>query len=87
MNVLNFRNLKKLNVEACVKLNGKAINENDLANRAAYIQQDDLFIPNITVKEHLTFLAMLKMGRHFTYREKKNRVEELLSEVNLKSVN
>ena len=84
LNVLNFRNLNKLSVNAKVKINGKVITELDLAKRAAYIQQDDLFIPNITVKEHLIFLAMLKMGSAFSNKQKRDRVEEILVEFNLR---
>jgi ABC-type glutathione transport system ATPase component len=57
LNVLNFKNLKKFTVDAKIKLNGRLITESDLVNRSAYVQQDDLFIPNITVKEHLIFLV------------------------------
>jgi hypothetical protein len=56
--VLNFRNLKKFRVDSRIKINGRAINESDLVNRSAYIQQDDLFLGNITVQEHLTFLVL-----------------------------
>ena len=84
LNVLNFRNLNKLSVNAKVNINGKVITELDLAKRAAYIQQDDLFIPNITVKEHLIFLAMLKMGSAFSNKQKRDRVEEILVEFNLR---
>jgi ABC-type multidrug transport system fused ATPase/permease subunit len=57
LNVLNFKNLKKFTVDAKIKLNGRLISESDLVNRSAYVQQDDLFIPHITVKEHLVFLV------------------------------
>jgi ABC-type multidrug transport system ATPase subunit len=61
LNVLNFRYLNKFKINANIKINGKLISENDLNLKSAYIQQDDLFISTLTVKEHLTFLVI------FTY--------------------
>jgi len=57
LNVLNFRYLNKFKISADIKINGKLISENDLNSMSAYIQQDDLFISTLTVKEHLTFLV------------------------------
>lgn len=106
LNVLNFRNLKKFKSTAAIKINGRQISSNELNSVSAYIQQDDLFIGTLTVKEHLTFLvifvkmlikifffklkiysmikAMLKMGPFYSDKEKRERVEEILKEVQIK---
>jgi ABC-type multidrug transport system ATPase subunit len=83
LNVLNFRNLKKFRINADIRINGKRISAKELISRSAYVQQDDLFISNLTVLEHLTFVAMLKIGSNFTNREKRNRVNEIIEEFNL----
>lgn len=83
MNVLNFRNLKKFRINADIRINGKRISDKELISRSAYVQQDDLFISNLTVLEHLTFVAMLKIGSNFTNREKRKRVNEIIEEFNL----
>ena len=57
LNVLNFRYLNKFKINADIKINGKLITESDLIKKSAYIQQDDMFISTLTVKEHLTFLV------------------------------
>ena len=82
MNVLNFRNVDKFRVFSKIKLNGKVITSNELIAKTGYVQQDDLFIGTLTVKEHLTFLAMLKMGSRYMAHDKAMRVEEILQEVN-----
>jgi ABC-type multidrug transport system ATPase subunit len=46
------------------------------------VQQDDLFIGTMTVREHLSFLAFLKMGRDFSSDEKYRRIEEVITQVN-----
>ena len=83
LDVLNFRNLDRFRISAKIKLNGKLINSAELISKCGYVQQDDLFIGTLTVKEHLTFLAMLKMGRYYSIEEKHARVEETLQEFNL----
>jgi hypothetical protein len=31
-------------------------------HRAGYVEQDDLFVPSMTVREHLVFHAMVRLG-------------------------
>nr|UOU03358.1 ATP-binding cassette subfamily G-like 7 [Brachionus rubens] len=83
LNVLNFRNSANYVTSAKLKLNGRLLNGDELSNCSAYIQQDDLFITTLTVKEHLTFLAMLKMGPKFSKEKKMERVHEIIREFNL----
>ncbi len=84
MNVLTFRNQGKLDISGSVKINGQVINNSqDLAAISGYVQQEDIFIGTLKVKEHLKFQAMLRMGRSYTNDEKNLRVEEVLNEVNM----
>lgn len=56
LNVLNFRNRNNLLISGDVKVNGQLIESSDaLAGISGYVQQDDLFIGTLTVKEHLKF--------------------------------
>lgn len=45
--------------------------------------QDDLFVPTQTVREHLTFHAMVRMGQSKAMHERLKRVEDVLVEVAL----
>lgn len=56
LNVLNFRNRGNLKVTGEVKINGIPVNSREaLTSVSGYVQQDDLFIANLTVKEQLKF--------------------------------
>ena len=82
LNFLTMRNNGNLKASGVVKLNGRVINSSDeLASISGYVQQDDIFIGTINVKEHLRFQAMLKLGKSYTTEEKNERVEEVLRDV------
>ena len=54
LNVLSHRNISKVDVSGTVCLNGKPVSF-DINNISAYVQQEDLFIGTLTVREHLMF--------------------------------
>lgn len=55
LNCLTFRNTGKLKVSGQRYINGALVNTDKLARISGYVQQDDLFIPTLTVTEHLEF--------------------------------
>ena len=56
MNVLNFRNRGSLIINGEVKINGKELESFDeISTISGYVQQEDLFIDNLKVREHLLF--------------------------------
>jgi len=63
LNCLTFRNTGKLKILGERYLNGAPVNTDTLARISGYVQQDDLFIPTLNVKEHLRFQALLRMDR------------------------
>ncbi|KAF8791853.1 Protein white like protein [Argiope bruennichi] len=80
LNVLTGRNLRLLNVDGEVLVNGENVGQG-ITRLSAYVQQDDLFIGTLTVREHLVFQALLRMDRNLTYQEKMERVAEVILEV------
>ena len=58
-------------------------NWDKITKYSGYVQQEDLFIGTMTVREHLIFTAMLKMGYEYTKEERLARVDEVISELNL----
>ena len=54
MNVLAHRNIAQIEVRGTVAVNGHPTGLN-INTMSAYIQQEDLFIGSLTVREHLTF--------------------------------
>lgn len=53
-NVLTSRNIRNLVVDGDIKVNGQEIGRNITAI-SAYVQQDDMFVGTMTVREHLLF--------------------------------
>ncbi len=47
----------------------------------AYVLQDDIFFSNLTVRETLTCNAYLKLPHKLTFAEKRERVEEVITEL------
>lgn len=58
MNVLAHRNISQMEVSGTVEVNDHPIGL-QINTMSAYIQQEDLFIGSLTVREHLTFQVSL----------------------------
>ena len=85
LNVANFRNRGNLKISGRVKINGCDVNSAaELSEVAGYIQQEDMFVGFLKVKEQLTFQSHLKMNRNNRTEERKARVEQVMEELNLK---
>jgi len=83
LNCLTYRNSGSLEITGKRFINGKAVDKDSLARISGYVQQDDLFVGTLTVKETLRFQALLRMDAHWSYKERMNRVEEVLVELGL----
>ena len=60
MNVLNFRNRGALKIAGDVKINGQSVHSPAaLAAISGYVQQEDLFVGTLKVKEQLKFQVKL----------------------------
>ncbi len=84
LNVLTFRNTGKLRVSGERCLNGVPLTPDMLTAVSAYVQQEDLFIGSLTVREHLIFQALVRMERHLTYKQRMARVENVIQEVKMR---
>lgn len=69
------RNLKNLNVSGDVLVNGQKLG-NKITYISGYVQQNELFIPTLTVYEHLMFQAQLRLV-NYTNKQKKKRVYDV----------
>ncbi|CAF0914230.1 unnamed protein product [Brachionus calyciflorus] len=70
LNILNFRNKGKIQTEANVKINGIQADWDMITKYSGFVQQDDLFNGVLTVREHLTFISMLKLGSSYSRDER-----------------
>ena len=54
MNVLAHRNISQMEVRGTVEVNDRPIGT-DITSLSAYIQQEDIFVGSLTVREQLIF--------------------------------
>ncbi|KAK6738175.1 hypothetical protein RB195_020343 [Necator americanus] len=83
MNILAFQSSKEVECNGVVMLNGKPMTKHEMRSISAYVQQIDLFCGTLTVKEQLTYSALLRMGSEHSYKEKMEKVEEVIKDMNL----
>lgn len=65
-----------------ILLNGRPWN-NTLKRCTAYVQQDDLFLPQLTVHEHLSCVAVLRMDHGLSEQEREAAVEDAIDMLGL----
>ncbi|KAK8393899.1 hypothetical protein O3P69_006915 [Scylla paramamosain] len=83
LNVLTHRNSEKLRITGDLFVNGRRVDPDTLTSRSAYVQQDDLFIGYLTVREQLIFQAALRMDRHRIHEERQARVNQVIMDLGL----
>ncbi|UJR29328.1 hypothetical protein I4U23_010540 [Adineta vaga] len=70
-------------VEGEMRLNGAPYRNAELKRISGYVMQDDLLNGYLTVEETLMFTAELRLPRIFTQKQREERVEEALTDLNL----
>ncbi|VDM41679.1 unnamed protein product [Toxocara canis] len=83
LNALLQRNIKGLIIEGTILVNGQEIGRK-ITKVSAYIQQQNLFIGTLTVKEHLTLQAQLRLPASFDKEQRQLRVTQVMTELDLK---
>ncbi|XP_050054218.1 protein white [Aphis gossypii] len=83
LNSLTFRSDRNVMESGVRSINGVPVNSKLLTAVSAYVQQHDLFIGTLTVREHLIFQAMVRMDRHIPYEKRMARVEDVIQELSL----
>lgn len=83
LNVLTARNLSNFVVEGCVKINGQIADVSMITSMSAYVQQQDLFLATLTVREHLVFQALIRMDPSISDELKAQRINEVMKELSL----
>ncbi|XP_053383188.1 protein white-like [Mercenaria mercenaria] len=83
LNMLTSRiDNKFLTTAGDIRVNGRNVG-NEIRNISAYVRQDDMFIATMTVKEHLTFRALLRMDKNISKEKRMQRVKEVIEEFGL----
>ncbi|XP_065210824.1 protein scarlet-like isoform X2 [Planococcus citri] len=83
MSVLANRQPRGLRVDGDIRINGQNVQFELMKAISGFVYQDDLFIPTLTVLEHLNLAAQLKLDRRTTIEYRKKLVNRLLVDVGL----
>lgn len=83
LNALTFRSGRGVTASGVMAANGRRVSSTTLTSRTAYVQQDDLFVGTLTVKEHLSFQAMVRMDRRIPMEQRFDRVYRVINEVRM----
>ncbi|XP_041977735.1 protein scarlet-like [Aricia agestis] len=82
MSALAHRNPAGTIVDGDIAMNGTKVGE-FMHRESGYMHQDDLFVDNLTVIEHLSVMARLRMDRRTTSVARKRRINQLLRQLSL----
>lgn len=77
--------IAKGRLKGTVALNGEALESRLLKVISAYVMQDDLLFPMLTVEETLTFAAEFRLPRTLSKSKKKARVQALIDQLGLRN--
>ncbi|GAB4854877.1 ABC transporter G member 16 [Ancistrocladus abbreviatus] len=72
-------------LKGSITLNGEALESRLLKVISAYVMQDDLLFPMLTVEETLTFAAEFRLPRTLSKSKKKARVQQLIDQLGLRN--
>jgi len=79
LSTLSMRlNIPGVSIEGDVALNGRSFNKHLLKSVSAYVMQDDLLFPELTVEQTLTYAARLRLARGTSNEEIQHRVDQVL---------
>ncbi|XP_010528237.1 PREDICTED: ABC transporter G family member 20-like [Tarenaya hassleriana] len=77
--------IAKESLRGSIALNGEVLESSLLKVISAYVMQDDLLFPMLTVEETLMFSAEFRLPRSLSKKKKKARVQALIDQLGLKS--
>ncbi|KAG7569739.1 AAA+ ATPase domain [Arabidopsis thaliana x Arabidopsis arenosa] len=77
--------IAKGSLKGTVKLNGETLHSRMLKVISAYVMQDDLLFPMLTVEETLMFAAEFRLPRSLPKSKKKLRVQALIDQLGIRN--
>jgi ABC-type multidrug transport system ATPase subunit len=86
MNVLSGRSAYESGV---ISINGEPVGDSTmkrLMSKVAYVKQADVFFGHLTVRDQLTYTALLRMPSHITTAQKHAEVERVVQQLRLSHV-
>ncbi|KAI3871189.1 hypothetical protein MKW98_015089 [Papaver atlanticum] len=77
--------ISKESLKGSVTINGEALDSGVLKMISAYVMQDDLLFPMLTVEETLLFSAEFRLPRYLSKSKKMERVQAVIDELGLRN--
>ncbi|CAD5226096.1 unnamed protein product [Bursaphelenchus xylophilus] len=80
-----FVNIEQKDIERSgeIRVNGQVLSASQMRRISAYVQQHDVFVGSLTVKEQLMFSARLRMGKTKSKVDRQEKVDQLIHDLNL----
>ncbi|EPB76523.1 hypothetical protein ANCCEY_04423 [Ancylostoma ceylanicum] len=79
LNILTQKRMRGMRIFGEIAINNQLVEMGDIKKYSAYVQQDDLFIAEMTVQEQLMFAARLRMPSIFSETMRKETVEDVIT--------
>ncbi|KAI3879708.1 hypothetical protein MKX03_014198 [Papaver bracteatum] len=76
--------ISKKSLRGSVTMNGETLESRVLKSMSAYVMQDDLLFPMLTVEETLLFSAEFRLPRSFSRSKKMARIQTVIDELGLR---
>jgi len=86
LNTLLYRNMRGLQVSGKRIAQGRQVTSSSITGVSGYVQQQDLFVGIMTVKEHLIFQSRVRMQSSLSETVRMERVEKVIMELGLSKV-
>lgn len=85
LSALSYSTKSPQRASGTIYVNGCPANCELMSKVSKYVQQNDLFFVNMSVREHLMFHARLRVESHTTEEEVKTSVENMITKFSLPS--
>ncbi|KAJ8914463.1 hypothetical protein NQ315_011404 [Exocentrus adspersus] len=82
MSALAYRQSGTTEIEGDILINGRPIGSY-LKYLSGYMHQEDLFVPTLTILEHMTVMANLKLDRRISKADKEKKIRSILKDLGL----
>lgn len=73
-------------VSGKIWINGKEVSTEEMRTIAGFVPQEDFLSAAMTVRENITFSAKLRLGKHMSNEEIRQRVQGVITELGLEKV-
>ncbi|KAJ8964586.1 hypothetical protein NQ314_004891, partial [Rhamnusium bicolor] len=80
--LMGSRQAGTMDVEGDILINGRPIGDY-MKYVSGYMHQEDIFVPSLTVLEHMVIMASLKLDRRISAEEKERKIYDILNQLGL----